>query len=240
MPIVCVIYRLFPDMGRGCRINWCVAFAHLMITNIRISAGFVSIVHIRTGAIFVDHKTNIYQLITTITTSLQTIAQGSKRLINLPIWSRYMNHKTSVVEPFGADTGLMYGNLSNAMSFSNIAENVTCDYEMMRWVVVVKTTYELVNQSDLETSQFYKMCLSNILVICFMWNFKFTLSNHSADPHSTQTAESEVHASLATEWPPTCLHKLLPRGHQSGYWIKTQIQDVSKFIYICQKNPTEL
>ena len=44
---------------------------------------------------------------------------------------------------------------------------------------------------------------------------------HSADRsnefpylHTTQTGESEVYASVVTEWPPACLHKLPLRGHQ--------------------------
>ena len=32
----------------------------------------------------------------------------------------------------------------------------------------------------------------------------------------TQTHASEVHTSVVTEWPPACLHKLLPRGHERG------------------------
>ena len=36
------------------------------------------------------------------------------------------------------------------------------------------------------------------------------------DPHTTQTRASEVHASVVAEWPPVCLHKLLPRGHQGA------------------------
>ena len=44
-------------------------------------------------------------------------------------------------------------------------------------------------------------------------------STEFPDLHTTQTLASEVgevHASVVTEWPPACLHKLLPRGHQTA------------------------
>ena len=39
-------------------------------------------------------------------------------------------------------------------------------------------------------------------------------SNELPDLHTTQTRESEVYASVVTEWPPACLHNLPPKGHQ--------------------------
>ena len=48
-------------------------------------------------------------------------------------------------------------------------------------------------------------------------------------PHKPrQVRWCEVHASVVTEWPPTCLHKLLPRGHKTATkknlkWKKSQL-----------------
>ena len=39
-------------------------------------------------------------------------------------------------------------------------------------------------------------------------------SNELPDLHTTQTRASEVHASVVTEWPLVCLHKLILRGHK--------------------------
>ena len=41
-------------------------------------------------------------------------------------------------------------------------------------------------------------------------------SNELPDPLTTQTQASEVQASVVTEWLPACLHKLLPRWHQTS------------------------
>ena len=51
---------------------------------------------------------------------------------------------------------------------------------------------------------------------------------------------SEVYASVVTESPPACLHKLRPRGHQSGNWRKPQMKDVSNLINICPTNPIQV
>ena len=65
-------------------------------------------------------------------------------------------------------------------------------------------------------------------------------SNKLPDPHTTQTAESEVHTSVVTEWPPACLHKLLPRGHQSSNWRNPHMKDIPNLIYICPTNPIKV
>ena len=41
-------------------------------------------------------------------------------------------------------------------------------------------------------------------------------SHELPDLHTTQTQKSEVYASMVTEWPPACLHKLPPRRHQKA------------------------
>ena len=82
----------------------------------------------------------------------------------------------------------------------------------------------------------------NILKFIFL-NHSADSSNELADLHTTQTVASEVQASVVTGWPPACLQKLLPRGHQRGNWKKkkkTQMKDVSKFISICLTNPIQV
>ena len=71
------------------------------------------------------------------------------------------------------------------------------------------------------------------------WRFKIQhgadSSNELPDLHTTQTPSSEVQASVFTEWPPACLYKLLPRGHQRVNRRKLQMKDVSNLTNICPK-----
>ena len=68
------------------------------------------------------------------------------------------------------------------------------------------------------------------------------LRGHRAHYAATvmQTTASEVHASVVTEWPPACLHELLPKIHQSGNWRKPQMKDVSNLISICPTKPIQV
>ena len=51
---------------------------------------------------------------------------------------------------------------------------------------------------------------------------------------------SEVHASVVTEWPPACLHKLLRRGHQTATLKNPQMEEVPNSINICPTNPIQV
>ena len=54
-----------------------------------------------------------------------------------------------------------------------------------------------------------------------------------------QVRLGEVHASVVTEWPPTCLHKLIPRGLQTAN-KKTLKKDVPNLINIHPTNPIQV
>ena len=63
--------------------------------------------------------------------------------------------------------------------------------------------------------------------VCIKYVQQCLLRNtfHSADSsivfpdlHTIQTRASEVHPSVVNDWPPACLHKIPPRGHQRGNW----------------------
>ena len=59
----------------------------------------------------------------------------------------------------------------------------------------------------------------------------------SSSELATQTRASEVRASVVTEWPPACLHKLLPRGHQRDDWWKPRIKEVSNLTHCSLVTP---
>ena len=76
--------------------------------------------------------------------------------------------------------------------------------------------------------------------IC-MWNAIYVTHssdrfNELPDLHTTQVLAFELHAWVVTEWPPTCLHKLLPIGCQKGSWRKPRMSEVSNLIIIYLKN----
>ena len=65
-------------------------------------------------------------------------------------------------------------------------------------------------------------------------------SNEPPDLYTTQATASEVRTSVVTERPSACLHKLLPRGHQSGDWRKPPMKDDFNLIKICPTNPIQV
>ena len=51
---------------------------------------------------------------------------------------------------------------------------------------------------------------------------------------------SEVRATMVTEWPPACLHKLLLRGHQDGWLENRRVKDVLNLTSICPRKPIQV
>ena len=77
-----------------------------------------------------------------------------------------------------------------------------------------------------------------------LWYDNLVAIHHRADssselpvPHTREPLASEVHSAVFTDWPPACLHKLFPRGHQRGNWRKPRMEYVSNSINIFIRNP---